>query len=113
MIGLMLIYLLSTKKAKSSNYATIGSLTSILCKIMEQFIKDYIIQHFLHNDLFSKNQFGFLKGRSTILQLLHIIEEWTAALENGGQINTIYTDFEKAFDKVPHYLLLKKIIAEL
>jgi len=63
----------------------------------EQFIRDYIIQRFLHNDLFSKNQFGFLKGRSTVLQLLHIIEEWTAALENGGQINTIYTDFEKAF----------------
>ena len=36
------------------------------------------------------------------------MEEWTAALENGGQINTIYTDFVKAFDKVPHHLLLKK-----
>ena len=34
---------------------------------------------------------------------------WTAALEKGGQINTIYADFEKAFDKVPHHLLLKKI----
>ena len=44
-----------------------------------------------------------------MLQLLHIMEEWTAALENGGQINTIYTDFEKAFDKVPHHLLLKKL----
>ena len=42
-----------------------------------------------------------------MLQLLHIIEEWTAALENGGQINTIYTYFEKAFDNVPHHLLLK------
>jgi len=40
------------------------------------------------------------------------MEEWTAALENGGHINTIYTDIEKAFDKVPHHLLLKKI-AEL
>jgi len=37
------------------------------------------------------------------------MEEWTAALENGGQINTIYADFEKAFDKVPHHLLLKKL----
>jgi len=37
------------------------------------------------------------------------MEEWTTALENGGQINTIYTDFEKAFNKVPHYLLLKKL----
>jgi len=73
---------------------------------MEQFIRDYIIQHFLHSDLFSKNQFGFLKGRSTVLQLLHY-GGMDSALENGGQINTIYTDFEKAFDKVPHHLLLK------
>jgi len=43
-----------------------------------------------------------------MLQLLHIMEKWTAALENGGQINTIYADFEKAFDKVPHHLLLKQ-----
>jgi len=87
-------------------------ITSILCKIMKQFIRDYIIRHFLHIDFFSKNQFGFLKGRSTVLQLLHIMQEWTAALENGRQINTIYADFEKAFDKAPHHLLLKKI-AEL
>ena len=34
MIGLMLIYLLSIKKAKSPNYATIPiSLTSILCSV--------------------------------------------------------------------------------
>ena len=26
-----------------------------------------------------------------------------------GQINTIYADFEKAFDKVPHHLLLKEL----
>jgi len=44
-----------------------------------------------------------------MLQLLCIMEKWTAALENGGQINTIYADFEKAFDKVPHHLLLKKL----
>ena len=59
------------KKSELCNYRPI-SLTSILCKIMEQFIREYyIIQHFLHNDLFSKNQFGILKGRSTMLQLLH------------------------------------------
>ena len=40
-----------------------------------------------------------------MLQLLHIMKEWTAALENGGQINTVNTDFEK----VPHHLLLKKL----
>jgi len=27
----------------------------------------------------------------------------------GGQIDVIYTDLEKAFDKVPHHRLVKKL----
>ena len=53
--------------------------------------------------------FGFLKGRSTVTQLLQILDEWTQALETGGRIDVIYTDFEKAFDKVPHKRLLSKL----
>jgi len=30
-------------------------------------------------------------------------------LENGGQIDAVYTDFEKAFDKVPHNRLILKL----
>ena len=41
-------------------------------------------------------KFGFLKGRSTVLQLLHIMGKWTECLESGGQINATYSDFKKA-----------------
>ena len=54
---------------------------------MEGFVREYILNHFLQNNLFSNNQFGFLKGRSTVLQLLNIMDEWTECLERGGQIN--------------------------
>ena len=30
-------------------------------------------------------------------------------LEDGGQIDVIYTDFEKAFDRVPHKRLISKL----
>jgi hypothetical protein len=96
------------KKSEVSNYRPI-SLTSIPCKIMETFVRDYILDHFLSNELFSNKQFGFLKGRSTMLQLLHIMDEWTLSLEEGGQINTVYADFAKAFDKVPHCPLIHKL----
>jgi len=35
--------------------------------------------------------------------------EWTEYLESGGQINVIYADFEKAFDKVSYKLLIRKL----
>ena len=95
-------------KSDLSNYRPV-SLTSIVCKVMEGFVRDHILKHFIDNNLFSNSQFGFLKGRSTMLQLLRIMDEWTECLESGGQINVIYTDFEKAFDKVSHKLLLHKL----
>ena len=47
-------------------------------------------------------QYGFIKGRSTMLQLLQMMDKWTECLEYGGQVDIFYSDFEKAFDKVPH-----------
>ena len=38
-----------------------------------------------------------------------ILDDWTEALETGGRIDVIYTDFEKAFDKVPHKRLISKL----
>ena len=67
------------------------------------------MEHFISNKLFTNRQFGFLKGRSTVTQLLQILDDWTEALESGGRIDVIYTDFEKAFDKVPHRRLLSKL----
>jgi len=66
---------------------------------------------FLDNDFFRNTQYGFLKGRSTVLQLLSIIDEWTTNLDSDGQIDCIYMDFEKAFDKVPHRCLISKLQA--
>ncbi|XP_063417883.1 uncharacterized protein LOC134700417 [Mytilus trossulus] len=61
------------------------------------------------NNLFSKKQYGFIAGRSTGLQLLEVIDKWTEALDQGLDIDCIYTDFMKAFDKVPHKRLIAKI----
>ena len=67
--------------------------------------------HFKINNLFSNKQFGFIKGRSTTLQLLQILDRWTELLENGGQIDVVYTDLEKAFDKIPHIRLISKLFS--
>ena len=92
----------------ADNYRPI-SLTSVICKIMENIVRDVIMNHMKINNLFSNKQFGFLSGRSTTLQLLNVLDDWTEALDNGHIIDIIYTDIQKAFDSVPHKRLLSKI----
>ena len=62
----------------------------VLCKIMEAIIRDKILSHFKVNMLFTDKQFGLLKGRSTTLQLLQILDQWTECLEHGGQVDVIF-----------------------
>ena len=95
-------------KTQPLNYRPV-SLTSVVCKIMESIIRDNIITHMKENNLFSDKQFGFIMGRSTTLQLLHVLDIWTEILDQGGTLDVIYCDFMKAFDKVPHRRLIHKI----
>jgi len=67
------------------------------------------MEYFVQHSFFSNKQFGFLKGHLTVLQLLQILDYLTAKLELGGRIDVIYTDFEKAFHKVQHRRLLRKL----
>ena len=95
-------------KKGTSNYRPVN-LTCILCKVQESIIRDDIIAHMNANGLISKRQFGFLSGRSTIHQLLHVMDEWTGILNAGGTIDVCYRDFMKAFDNVPHRCLIAKL----
>ena len=95
-------------KAEPNNYRPV-SLTSAVCKLMESIIRDHLMEYVLTNIFISKNQYGFIKGRSTVLQLLKIFDDWTECLESGGQIDCVYMDFEKAFDTVPHERLISKL----
>ena len=54
---------------------------SVCCKLLESLIRDHIMTYLLENDLLSHRQYGFIKGRSTMLQLLHMFDKWTEYLE--------------------------------
>ena len=56
------------------------------------------------NDLFTGKRFGFISGRSTTLQLLHVFEKWTELIDQGSNIRVAYMDFMKA-----HGCLMNKI----
>ena len=68
------------EKNLPENYRPI-SLTCVVCKIMERLIRDKLEEHLKCNNMLSKKQFGFIKGRSTVLQLLKVMDDWTEAIE--------------------------------
>ena len=76
---------------------------------MESFVRDSMMQHLEQNDLLSNQQYRFISGRSIGLQLLNVMDEWTSVLAEGGQIDVVYMNFQKAFDTVPHIRLRGKL----
>ena len=60
-------------------------------------------------NLSSTKQHGFMKGRSTVTQLLSYMDTCAQSMASGNVIDVIYFDFAKAFDTVPHRRLLKKL----
>ena len=94
----------------SGNYRPI-SLTCVLCRIMESFLKDAIMSHLLENNLLSPRQHGFINGRSTVTQLLKYLESCAEKVAHGEVVDVVYLDFQKAFDTVPHARLIKKLRA--
>ena len=61
--------------------------------------------------ILSKYQFGFRKGYSAQQCLLIMIEKWRASLDQNGTCAALLTDLSKAFDCLPHDLLIAKLHA--
>ena len=95
-------------KTNPGNYRPV-SLTSVICKVFETFIRDTLCSHLSKNNLLSSDQFGFCKGRSCVTQLLSTLYDWFAFLDLNIPVDAIYLDFRKAFDTVPHKRLLSKL----
>ena len=57
----------------------------------------------------SSKQFGFTQHRSAICQLILFLDGAYADLDKNINTFCFYLDFSKAFDKVPHHILLAKL----
>ena len=57
----------------------------------------------------SNSQHGFLNNRSTVTQLVEFVDLTYTCNDQNIATWTVYFDFRKAFDSVPHNLLLNKL----
>ena len=90
-----------------ANYRPV-SLTCI-CKIFEHVIYSSIYKHLEANSILCPPQHGFRKNRSCETQLVTTIHDIATRLNSGNQVDVLFLDFSKAFDKVLHKRLLYKL----
>ena len=91
------------EKFKASNYRPV-SLTSLCCKIQEHVITSNVLKHLESYDIL-----WFRARRSCETQLVTLAQEQLAGLDKKHQHDLIILDFSKAFDRVPHQRLMRKL----
>ena len=93
----------------ANNYKLV-SLTSQIVKVMESIVRDAVVQHRDRFNLISDSRHRFLKGFLCVTNLLSL-EFVTNNVNNRMNVDIVFLDFAKAFDKVPHLRLLLKLSA--
>ena len=96
------------KRSIAANYRPV-SLTSHLIKMFERVIRAKLVDYIVAQDIINHDQHGFRAGRSCLTQLLHHVEDIMEDLNADSNADILYLDFSKAFDKVDHAILLKKL----
>lgn len=96
-------------RAIPKNYRPV-SLTSHVIKLFERVVRNQLVTFLEENYLMNDNQHGFRPGRSCLTQLIEHYDLILEHLENGGNVDVIYLDFAKAFDKVDHGILCHKLL---
>ena len=90
------------------NYRPVSILT-IISKVFEKLIAKQLTV--FQNMILNSNVSAFRSKYSCQSVLFDVTEQWKMALDNNKYIGTVLMDLSKAFDCIPHALLLSKLYA--
>ncbi|GAU96980.1 hypothetical protein RvY_08343 [Ramazzottius varieornatus] len=85
------------------------SLLPPLSKLFEKVLSDHINSFLDRNKLLSDTQYGFRRRRSTEMQLLQMSHQWSQALLERQEVDAIFLDCTKAFDRLPHSVIVESL----
>lgn len=89
-----------------ANYRGI-SLQSCLPKILDKLIAARLTHHL--GQLIPRSQHGFMAGRSTITNLLEMVDYIGNNFKQSKQTDVVYIDFSRAFDRMSHRGIITKL----
>ena len=82
------------------------SLLPLVSKILERIVHNHLLDFLLKHKRLSPLQFGFCPKSSTQEALLCLTHDLFPQLDRGNHVAAVFFDLSKAFDSVPHHLLL-------
>ena len=91
-----------------SNYRPISILPT-LSKVCESVIHERLLSHCIYNNIITNRQAAYLKGDSTITQLLYLVHQIRTSWGKGNIAQGSFLDISAAFDKVWHLGLIAKL----
>jgi len=93
-----------------SSYRLI-SVTNTVMRLFERLVYGRLVSHLDSNQFFTSNQAGFRKKLSTLDNICKLVRDMYASMRKGKSLPVVFLDIIKAFDRVPHSLLLYKLSA--
>lgn len=91
-----------------SNYRPISVLT-VFDKIFEGCLYERLVKFLKSVDFFHSTQYGFREQSGTTGACVELVDDILRAIDEGFIVCTAFFDSSKAFDLVPHDLLLRKL----
>ena len=81
----------------------------MLLVVLEHIVDSHVMKHLDSHRILTDVQHGFRTKRSTVTQLITTIHDIAKTLQDSKSVHAAILDFSKAFDKVPHQRLLRKL----